>query len=375
MRSPTVELSTTGQAQLELLLYGIRAPELGTVRDELDLVLPGALWVHTAVRDGAALTLRRAGATWALHGEPGAAPVPVRLCAPHAFAAHQVSTGRRIEAFAFLFERYLVLPAAAPHAYWRTLTARLVGGNGAAEPPHLPYTLDEALEAIEFGFREGLMDYVHVETPANSAADGGWAAVVPLVESIKGHFDTLVSASGYAPATDAWLDAAYAAGVDALSLGLGCGDPDAFAAHANPALRACPQERVWAALAHAARIMPAGAVGADLVLGAETPAQTCAAVDALVAQRALPLLLLPAPTTAHALTDADVFDAWSHAAHRVGGSALKGQWIRHLHAAAFALDGPLLPLRRERHFGMSLAKLRRALRVQTINESYESSGL
>jgi len=380
--APAAQLSDVGRLQLELMLHGIRLPEQdGESPQGVDLLLPGDVWVRAAARPNATLALQLTAGGMQLRRvddlDTPSVPVSVAVAVPalNSFYARTTRRGVPYGAIALIHDRFLVLPS-APH-YWIRLTSRLVHSDARGDAA-LHYTTDDALEVVEAGFREGLMDYLHLETPLTDREDGGIAAVIPTVEAMKGHFDTLISLSAFAPAADSWTDAAYAAGVDAISFGLGCYDADAFDTSASAVLRARGRGRILAALQYAAHLFPSACVCGDLVLGAEPIESARAGIDALGAMGVLPGLLRPVPSLGgpgRPVAMEMAAELWQHAIHVIQHRPGKAAWVRHFHIAAHALDGALLPLRRERRFGVSLSKLRRALRVQKVSESYDSSGL
>ena len=371
-------LSPTGRVQLQLLLHGVRVPAEGGRQTPggINLLLPDGVWVRAAVRSETPYALEWTAEGIHLVSDDAAEPIPVTVPALGEFYAQTTTSGRRFGDLGLIHGRYLVLPSSAPDQYWPRLTARLVGDVAPLAMATVPYSFGDALEVVEAGFRAGHMDFVHLEAPPTGAADGGIAALLPVIGAIKGHFDTLISVAAFAPETDSWIDAAYASGIDAISFGLGCYAPEAFADRASPTVKQRERDRILHALRYAAERLPDGCTCADLVVGVEPEAEARAAVEALAEFNVVPGLLFPEPGS-NAGPDSGVASAlWAHAVDQVRARPdLRAPWMRHFHATAHALDGPQMPLGRERLFGVSFAKLRRMLRVHSVNESYGSSGL
>ncbi len=249
-------------------------------------------------------------------------------------------------------------------------------------------TVAEVVEVVRAAFDEGAAQQVLFHGAFANGEDGGIATLVPYVEGIRRHFDTLVAAQVHPPRDDRWIDRAYALGIDALSLNLELFDPDALRRHCVGRARYIGRDRYLDALAYAARVFPRGTVWTDLVVGIESLDATREGIDALTAAGVIPVIAAirrPSGVASRAVPTAeDLRPLLAHLYRRTREQRLPMRWLRDLTGGVVPLEArgtagdparfavAAQSLARSRLGGVAtrgLARARRRLRVQSLGES------
>jgi hypothetical protein len=259
--------------------------------------------------------------------------------------------------------------------------------EGARSGLEVVGTVADVVEVTRVALEEGLTDFVYFNSSLYEREDGGLATLIPYIEGVRRHFDTMVAVQAHPPADDAWIDRVYAAGADAVSFNLEIFDPDLLDRHCIGRARYIGRERYLNALAYAAGIFPSGTVWSDLVLGFEPLESTRAGIDGLVERGVVPVLSVRAGQMPDEIELAPVL---RHLYEAVRGRGITMGWIRDLavgiaplEARSAAADGARLALAVQNftrsRFGAlaarGLARFRRRLRVRNIGESFDASHL
>jgi hypothetical protein len=361
----------------------------------LDLVLPDDVRVRVPIDDGATAPyalIGENGRTFvvdadSLHVEVDAGPLP-------RFYGKRTTSGRPMWEVATVHGTHLLLtPTAtcgfstrgAPCSFCRE-GARPLGERDRSA------SVADVIEVVRAAFDEGVADFVFLNSSVYDAEDGGIAFLTPYIEAVRKHFDTFVAVQVHPPRTNAWIDRAYAMGVDALSFNLELFDPVVLGRHCIGRARYIGRERYLEALAHAAGVFPAGTVWSDLVLGLEPAEATSAGIDALVDAGVVPVLSIyhPGPDTIPQVTPDEAAEVVARLDRATRARKLVVTWVRDLALGITPLDAcrltgstppgsatvqALTRWRLGAFAARGIARFRRRLRVRAISDSLESSHL
>jgi hypothetical protein len=260
------------------------------------------------------------------------------------------------------------------------------GARGRREPLG---SVADVVDVVRTAFEEGVAELVLLNSDAFDVETGGLEFLMPYVETIRRHFDTLVALQVHPPRADRWIDWAYAQGVDAISFNLEIFDPHLLDRHCVGRMRYIGRDRYLEALAHAASVFPSGTVWSDLVLGLEPIESTQAGIDTLVDLGVLPVVSTPRTLGGPPLEAAALGRVLDHLHVATRRQRINMAWIQELVTGVTPLeaqpDGAAAALTRTVH-GLTryrlgalatrgLARFRRRLRVRTISDSFDSSHL
>jgi hypothetical protein len=358
-------------------------------------VLPDDVRVRVPIDDGATAPyalIGENGRTFvvdadSLHVEVDAGPLP-------RFYGKRTTSGRPMWEVATVHGTHLLLtPTAtcgfstrgAPCSFCRE-GARPLGERDRSA------SVADVIEVVRAAFDEGVADFVFLNSSVYDAEDGGIAFLTPYIEAVRKHFDTFVAVQVHPPRTNAWIDRAYAMGVDALSFNLELFDPVVLGRHCIGRARYIGRERYLEALAHAAGVFPAGTVWSDLVLGLEPAEATSAGIDALVDAGVVPVLSIyhPGPDTIPQVTPDEAAEVVARLDRATRARKLVVTWVRDLALGITPLDAcrltgstppgsatvqALTRWRLGAFAARGIARFRRRLRVRAISDSLESSHL
>jgi hypothetical protein len=260
------------------------------------------------------------------------------------------------------------------------------GGRGRATSLG---SVADVVDVVRAAFEEGAAELVLLNSDAFDVDMGGLGLLMPYVEAIRRHFDTLVAVQAHPPRRDHWIDWAYARGVDAISFNLEIFDPHRLDRHCVGRMRYIGHDRYLEALGRAAAVFPSGTVWSDLVLGLEPVDSTLAGIDALVARGVLPVVSTPRTLAGQPPEPAVIGRVLGHLHESVQRRGINTGWVRevatgvtpleaHPTGIAAGLTRAVHGLTRYRLGGLAtrgLARFRRRLRVKTISESFDSSHL
>ena len=106
----------------------------------------------------------------------------------------------------------------------------LCRGRELTEKPGEIWAMEDVIEALGAIFKEGAAEFVLFQLGYLPGDDAGLKLLLPYIETVRRHFDTIVAVSMHPPADPRAIERAYASGVDALELqprSGGCGEPPA----------------------------------------------------------------------------------------------------------------------------------------------------
>ncbi|HYA35678.1 MAG TPA: hypothetical protein VEF03_08655 [Candidatus Binataceae bacterium] len=251
------------------------------------------------------------------------------------------------------------------------------------------WPVDEVVEALRSAFEDGAAEFIFFNAGYVPGEDAGVERVRPYVAAAHRYFDATVCVAMHPPATTRAIDLAYAMGVDAICYSAEAADFGSLEKYFPGRAKFFGPDRYFAALEHAARIFPRGAVWSELALDISETESLDESIRLLTSIGVTPLLGVsglgdrkPAVTDLNKL-GAALFER----AHATG---INMSWTRDmstaltpLEARHFVPDAPQLPvlihqLSRNRLGAMatrSLARLRRRLRVRRVSASFDSSHL
>ena len=416
--SPGDYIENPGYLKFDLMTRGIRVSEtllqdlhVRPVKDSargvgsgIDLLLPEDVWVNTPVREpfvaSSPYRLGRDDDGWRVVIDPpldefagrwvsvGVGPKPRVL-------EKTLSTGRRTSAVVALQGELLILDIGNREEYWnRRLSSRRGEGldlSGAEAP-----SVAEALEIVAAAAEEGFGGDVYVNAGLSLEPDGGLRKVEPYVQALKRHFNPLVRLAASPPVEEAWVDHAYAIGVDSIAYDIEVFDPRTFREVAPGRAGQIGRDRYLERLSRAAQVFPNGAVTSQLILGLEPLAESLKGISALCELGVLPLLSVFRPLQGTGLEDWPTVETISvapvvaflfHCARRHGIGMIWGRGISNemtpLEARFFTTEDATAQVKRSKFYrsragavvARNLAGLRRALRVRTVRDSFDSAGL
>jgi hypothetical protein len=392
----------TGQAEtkLEIAMRGLRidasARPLLPEADEpdppsLEIVLDGTVRVSVPVDvTGAAAApfhlAAEQGRYWLIdpqHG--GGARIEVRVTEQPRFYHRSTASGIPMRRLASVVgETLLVHPGGTCGFSVQGAPCRFCveGARGRVTPLG---SVADIVDVVRAAFEEGAAELVFLNSDAFDVELGGLGFLMPYVEAIRRHFDTLVAVQAHPPRNDHWIDWAYAHGVDAISFNLEIFDPQQLDRHCVGRMRYIGRDRYLEAAARAAAVFPSGTVWSELVLGLEPVESTMAGIDALVSLGVLPVLSTPRTLGTPLPEPAAVNRVLGHLHETVHRRGINAGWVRELATGVTPLEAHPTGLTRAVH-GLarhrlaalatrSLARFRRRLRVKTISDSLDSSHL
>lgn len=398
---------------LESLFIRPRKDSAWGVGSGIDLLLPEEVWVNAPVREDFVCTspyaLERTNDKWILRREGCASggnhpQVAVDVPPKPTFFSRETSKGRLMGELAHVQGGYLIMGPRYAHDFWQT---RLDSGDAPLEAGLSPATIgggedpvqisvDEMLEVLEAALREGASDHLVLNVGLTDQPDGGIQLLKPYIGAIKKHFDVLIRVNAHPPRDEEWVDWSYALGIDSVAYNLEVFDIRTYQQVAPGRARRIRRDQYLERLARAARIFPNGAVMSHLILGLEPIGTTLAGIRALSELGVLPTLSVFRPLLGTGIENWPPMEIEQFAPvaaylfHAVRENRVSMTWGRSISNAItpiegrfFTRDGAGPEVRRQNFFktktgyvvAKNLANLRRALRVKTVSESFDSAGL
>jgi hypothetical protein len=378
-----------GLLKLALALTGIAA---GGGREDgswVELVLEGEVWARARVDAASALKLiERGGATFVSDGEGEAT---ARIVAPPEFAKRRTMRGVTLGTIAQVRGSYATVALGGGCGLgFAGRACAFCLGRELTEKPGEVWEVDDVVEALRGAFDEGAAEAVHLQLGYFPGDDAGVQRVIPYLDALRRHFDTMVVLTMHPPASPRAIDLTYAAGVDALSYNLEAADAESMARHFPGRARFFGRERYLGALRHAAQVFPGGAIWSEIAIDLSGPDAIRGAIEELTGIGVLPLLTIPRSETGGARSPEDLAPLCAALFDSALKAGLNMTWARDISSAItplearfFVPDAPQLPvllqqLARNRIGAMatrSLSRLRRRLRVKRVRASFDSSGL
>lgn len=309
---------------------------------ELDIILPENVMVNIPIRECLAedrpytLTVKD-GRFFITRGD---AKTEVWVAPPAGFYEKRTSTGVSMAKIGRTYAGYLAIsPTPACEFISQELACRycdLEAKKGRA------WSVEEVVETVEAAVAEGVAEYVCLNVGYTDSPDGGIALLEPYIKEIKHRFDLLVCVQAQPPASDEWIDATYAMGIDSIAYNLEAYDPDVFESIAPGKMRLIGRDRYFEALKHAARIFPSGAVVSNLIIGLEPITSTLKGIDMLASLGVIPTL----PIYRLAIDCEETLDrveamapVYAHLSNALKRNKLSPTWISHFNMALNAIDG------------------------------------
>lgn len=405
-----------GLLKLELMRFGVRLTDIaarqaqphqarkgsfGNAAD-LDLMLDPATWVSAP--QGSA---RAARSPYELHFDDGfllrsvTDPTQqrrVELVPPSPFYERTTSSGVPLSRFGTIHGSYLALsPFTRCEFVGTTEQCRFCSLDAqVTSQPMLP--VEDIVEAVRIAREAQRIDMVYLSIGHLGGDDAGVRQLEPYVRAVKKAFDLLVAVDSLPPRADAWIDRAYAMGVDSIAYNLEIFDPEAFERICPGPARSVGRARYLDALSYAATVFPSGAVTCHLIVGLEPLERTREGIDELVSRRVVPVLPMFRPfkgidmgdeQCCAALTTVELSELYGYLYQQLRAARINMSWVRNISVVTTPAEGRYFSdepggltglLRkltggRDRSPSTTLADWRRALRVKEVDESLKSSGL
>jgi hypothetical protein len=384
------EESNPARLKLALELYGLAPanaqPDADTA-ETIEVLLADDIWASARINPASLISIAENPDVI----RDGANLTAVRVAQAPPFAARRNARGIGLGAIAVMRSTWVTVALGGGCGISAAgKTCALCRGRELTAHAGELWPVDEVVEAVRGAFDDGDAEFVHFVLGYFPGDDAGFAMLKPYLEAIDHHFDTIVAVTMHPPADLRTIDLAYAEGVDVISFNLEAASEQAMLRHFPGRARFYGRERYLAALSHAARIFPSGAVWSDLLIDLAPKAAVQAAAIELIAARVLPTFGTLAPRGAddRALEDASELAAVSFEAATGAGISLN--WMRDVSTSFTILDARYLvggvaqlqslihQLSRNRLGALatrSLARLRRRLRVRRVRASFDSSHL
>jgi hypothetical protein len=373
--------------KLDLALRGINAPAWKG-GSWLELQLDGDIWARARINPDSPLMLARGA-----HGDvirEGHAEIGVRAVPEPEYAGHQSRSGLTMGNIAAVRGAYAVVElnggcgVSLPGG-----VCALCRGRELTQKPGEMWPVDDVVDALGALFKEGAAEFVLFQLGYLPGDDAGLKLLLPYIEKVRRHFDTIVAVSMHPPSDARSIERAYASGVDAISYNLEAADADSLQTYFPGRARFLGRSRYLHSLSHAAKVFPSGAVLCELTVGLSSEDKLGETITELTEIGVLPILGVDASRVRDrsALDFAPLYARLFNEVHHAG---LNMSWARDLshaitplEARYFVMNAPQLPillqnLSRNRLGALatrSLAKMRRRLRVRYIRASFDSSRL
>jgi hypothetical protein len=376
--------------KLALALDGIRPSPARAAGEAVELLIGDDTWALARVRDNSPYALREGPDLDCIAGPE--CETAVRVVEPPDFSARRNGRGipyGEISAMRGTYATIALGGGCSQAAVGRTCA--LCRGRELTEHAGEVWPVDEVVDAVRLAFEDGDAEFVHLVLGYFPGDDAGAAVLRPYLDAIHRHFDTIVAVTMHPPADLRVIDATYAAGVDAVCYSIEAPDDDSMRRHFAGRASLAGRRRYLDALAHAARVFPAGAVWSEILIDLAPPESTAGAIAGIAALGAVPLLAASAAheTGAHAIALDDAARLGADAFAAVSRAGLPLNWVRDISTSLTPLDARhlvpgaeqapiLVQLSRNRLGALttrSLARMRRRLRVRRVRASFDSSRL
>ena len=380
------KLSADNPALLKLVL-ALNGVAADSRAESLEFALDGEVWAAARVNPASPLRYVERDGAELISGL--GAEIGVRRAAPPAYAARRNARGIELGKIAAMCGTYatVILRGGCSLAS-AGRTCALCRGRELTEAAGEVWPIEEVVDALRAAFDEGDAEFVHVVLGHFAADDGGVRELVPYLDAIHRHFDTIVAVTMHPPADHRAIDFAYASGVDAVCYSLEAPDAETMRARFPGRASFIGFDRYLDALRHATSVFPGGAIWSELMLDLGTPAALETVAAKLAAMGVIPLFGVSAPGAA-ALDSEQAAGIATKTFEAVNRANISLNWIRDistsftpLDARQLLADAPQLPMLH--HLGSSrlgamttrsLARMRRRLRVRRVRASFDSSQL
>ncbi len=354
---------------------------------ELDLVLPEEVMVNIPVLECLAenkpYTLTKKDQRFFIHSETGD-EVEVWVASPPLYYDKKTASGTPMVKIGRTYGGYLAI---SPTPVCEFINENLACHYCDLEARyHRDWSMDEVLETIDAAVSEGVAEYICLNVGYTDSPDGGVAMLEPYINEIKRKFDLLVCVQAQPPAVDHWIDAGYAMGIDSIAYNLEVYDPEIFGSVAPGKMKIVGRDRYFAALKHAAKIFPSGAVVSNLIIGAEPIKSTMKGIDMLTALGVIPTLPiyrlgLTDSTDARSAADT-IAPLYRHLREALARNRLSPTLVSHFNLAFNAIEaqyfGGEAPIkgrwdavfssRQGGKIAKNLSRFRRRLRVRSVDD-------
>ncbi len=373
--------------KLELALRGIDAPGANGL-DAIELQLDGEICARARIDPQSRLKLE-SGARGDLLRD-GDTEIAVRVVPQPEYAGQASRNGVVLGNIAAVRGAYAVVELNGGCGV--SLPGRvcaLCRGRELTQKPGEIWPVEDVIDALGAIFKEGAAEFVLFQLGYLPGDDAGLKLLLPYVETVRRHFDTIVAVAMHPPADPRSIERAYAGGVDAISYNLEAADAESLQAHFPGRARFIGRSRYLHSLSHAAKVFPSGAVLCELTAGLSPDDRIGEAIAELTEIGVLPILGVDAQRAQDraALDFAPLYSRLFNEVHRAGLNMAWARDLSHaitpLEARYFVANAPQLPallhnLSRNRIGALatrSLAKMRRRLRVRWVRASLDSSRL
>ncbi len=328
----------------------------------------------------------------------GSDSVPVSILDRPEFYSRKTATGVPFGDIAVTHGSYTVITPDKRCGFFKSSAqCRYCAGNfstDAAENGGRVYTVEEVLETVKAVLKEKASGIIYLSIGFSDGDDGGIKFLEPYVKAIKSHFNCLVAVEALPPASNEWIDRAYAFGVDSILYNLDIFDKELFSVICPGRAGLIGRQRTLDALKYAAGIFANGTVASHLIVGLEPPGSTIMGIDFLTDSGVVPILPIFRPSKDRPLdvTDLDaevIIPVYRHLYKTLKKKGINFNWVRDISMVTTPVEGryllndeksssPFLDNFYESRLGMKtawgLSAIRRRLRVKKIKKEDPPEG-
>ncbi|MBU4304892.1 MAG: radical SAM protein [Candidatus Omnitrophica bacterium] len=156
-------------------------------------------------------------------------------------------------------------------------------------------SIGDVVEVAREAFREGVADFIHINTGYSSDESCGIKTIIPYVKALKQAVNASIAIQTLPPRDNKWIDFAYEAGADSVSFNFEFWGASAFNAICPGKSLKIGQQRFLDAIKYAVKIFPNGSVAGEIIAGLEPIEETMRAIDFITAAGALPIVCVFRP--------------------------------------------------------------------------------
>jgi hypothetical protein len=200
--------------KLELALRGVNAPTSAGAK-WLELQLDQEIWARAPINPESAIQLIQNTQGCALRDGDG--EVAVRVTPEPEYARRLSRGGFALGAIAAVRGAYAVVELGGGCGV--TLPGRvcaLCRGRELTEKPGEIWPVEDVVEALGAIFGDGAAEFVLFQLGYLPGDDAGLKLLLPYIETVRRHFDTIVAVSMHPPSDPRSIERAYAVGGDAM---------------------------------------------------------------------------------------------------------------------------------------------------------------
>ncbi|MFQ5427373.1 MAG: radical SAM protein [Thermodesulfobacteriota bacterium] len=349
-----------GALKIDLMLRGaaIEDPEArarACGATGIDILLPQKVLVNIPCEDWFTVrspyVIKKAAGKKGYILTNGSESVAVSILDPPEFYTRKTASGVRFGDIAVTHGSYTVITPDKRCGFFKSSAqCRYCAGNfsrDASEADAPVYTVEEVLETAGAVLKEKASGIIYLSIGFSEGDDGGIKFLEPYVRAIKSHFNCLVAVEALPPASNEWIERAYAFGVDSMLYNLDIFDKELFSVICPGRAGLIGRQRTLDALKYAAGIFPSGTVASHLIVGLEPPGSTIQGIDFLTDSGVVPILPIFRPSRERPLDVTDleaevIIPVYQHLYRTLKKKGINFNWVRDISMVTTPVEGGYL---------------------------------